>query len=100
MDHQGVPNVNFNHYTLKKSELAKNWPSSGPRLSRISTFNQCTQCNVYFNNDNSHTELILTLYFQAGGVLLYACLEIKLVSQDWKTADRALKYHKKINIFS
>ena len=31
--HQGAPNINFRHYTLKKSELAKNWPSSGPRLS-------------------------------------------------------------------
>ena len=38
MDHQGVLNVNFHHYTLKNSELAENWPSSGPRLSRISTF--------------------------------------------------------------
>ncbi len=38
MGHQGAPNVNFHHYTVKNSELAKNWPSSGPRLSRISTF--------------------------------------------------------------
>ena len=38
MDHQGAPNVDFHHYTLKNSELAKNWPSSGPRLSRISTY--------------------------------------------------------------
>ncbi len=37
MDHQGATIVNFHHYTLKKSELAKNWPSSGPRLSWIST---------------------------------------------------------------
>ncbi len=37
MDHKGAPNVNFRHYTLKNSELAKNWPSSGPRLSRIFT---------------------------------------------------------------
>ncbi len=37
MDLQGAPNVNFHHYTLKNSELAKNRPSSGPRLSRIST---------------------------------------------------------------
>ena len=37
MDHQGAPNVIFRHYTLKNSELAQNWPSSGPRLSRIST---------------------------------------------------------------
>ncbi len=38
MDHQGAPNVNFHHYTLKNLELAKNWPSSGPRLSQISTY--------------------------------------------------------------
>ena len=38
MDRQGAPILNFHHYTLKNSELAKNWPSSGPRLSRISTF--------------------------------------------------------------
>ncbi len=38
MDHQGAQNVNFHHYTLKNSELAKNWPSSGPRLSWISTY--------------------------------------------------------------
>ena len=38
MDHQGAPNGNLHHYTLKKSDLAKNWPSSGPRLCQISTF--------------------------------------------------------------
>ncbi len=37
MGHQGAPNINFRHYTLKNLELAKNWPSSGPRLSWIST---------------------------------------------------------------
>ncbi len=32
MGYQCAPNRNFHHYTLKNSELAKNWPSGGPRL--------------------------------------------------------------------
>ena len=40
MGHQGAPNINFRHYTLKNLELAKNWPSSGPRLLRTSTYLQ------------------------------------------------------------
>ncbi len=46
MDHQGAPNVNFHHYALKKSELAKNCPSSGPRLSQISTNIKCQNLAV------------------------------------------------------
>ena len=38
MGRQGVPNYNFHQYTLKNSELAKKWPSSGPTLWRISTY--------------------------------------------------------------
>ncbi len=63
MDHQGAPNVHFHHYTLAKSELTKNWPSSGPRLSRIST-NYERSLNIKFllngialicNNQLSHS---------------------------------------------
>ncbi len=54
MDHQGAPNVNFHHYTLKKLELAKNWPSSGPRLLRISTYDKYP--NEVLNEDTSRTD--------------------------------------------
>ncbi len=59
MDHQGALNVNFRHYTLKNSELAKNWPSSGPRLSRISNFLQGTN-SVAFSMLNFSVVRILT----------------------------------------
>ena len=34
---QGYPKGHFHYYTLKNSELAKNWPASGQRLWWIST---------------------------------------------------------------
>ncbi len=62
MDLQGAPNINFHHCTLKKSELAKNWPSSGPRLSRISTYDICNlPHNSYCCFDSSLTSVVIRI---------------------------------------
>ncbi len=37
MGHQGATMDTFHDCPLKNSELAKNWPSNGPTLWRIST---------------------------------------------------------------